>query len=264
MRVFSTMTNMDSRFLAGCAAVRAAGRLARRHFENRGALTIESKGAQDHVSEADRAVERLIVAQLGAAFPEDGFLGEEGGGAAHDQLWIIDPIDGTTNFVHGLAAWCVSLAYMRAGVLEIGLIYDPMADALYAAQRGNGATLNGAPMRVSSCAAIDQAMVGIGFSYRRPVEPFAAAAQRLLAAHCEFRRFGSGALGMAHVASGRLEGYWEQHINSWDVAAGILLVREAGGWTNDFFAGKGLLEGNPILACAPALRAPLATLTGMG
>lgn len=258
------MSEIDARFLAGCATVRAAGRLGRRHFEDRGALTIESKGAQDHVSEADRAVERLIIEQLGAAFPEDRFLGEEGGGGAHERLWIIDPIDGTTNFVHGLAAWCVSLAYMRDGAVEIGLIYDPMADELYAAQRGNGATCNGVPMRVSGCTAIDQAMVGIGFSYRRTVEPFVAAAQRLLAVHCEFRRFGSGALGMAHVASGRLEGYWEQHINSWDVAAGILLVREAGGWTNDFFAGDGLLSGNPILACPPALRAPLAELTGMG
>jgi myo-inositol-1(or 4)-monophosphatase len=258
------MSDLDARFLAGSAVVRAAGRLARSHFENLGALAIESKGAQDHVSEADRAVERLIVAQLGAAFPEDRFLGEEGGGAAHHSLWIIDPIDGTTNFVHGLAAWCISLAYLRNGVPVIGLVYDPMADELFAARRGGGATCNGAPVQVSACNAIDQAMVAVGFSYRRPVEPFAAAVQRLLSAHCEFRRFGSGALAMAHVAAGRFDGYWEQHINSWDVAAGIVLVTEAGGWTSDFLAGEGLLKGNAILACTPALRAPLSQLTGTG
>lgn len=256
------MTDIDARFLAGSAAVRAAGRLARSHFENLGALAIESKGAQDHVSEADRAVERLIVEQLGAAFPDDRFLGEEGGGGAHHSLWVIDPIDGTSNFVHGLAAWCVSLAYLRDGVPVIGLIYDPMADELFTAVQGRGAQCNGQPIRVSGCSAIDQAMVAVGFSYRRPVEPFAAAIGRMLSAHCEFRRFGSGALAMAHLAAGRFDGYWEQHTNSWDMAAGIVLVKEAGGWVSDFLAGEGLLKGNTILACTPALRETLSELTG--
>jgi myo-inositol-1(or 4)-monophosphatase len=258
------MINLDTRFLAGCAVARAAGRLARRHYENRHALEIESKGTQDHVSIADREVEELIRAELGAAFPEDGFLGEEGGGdGAGDGLWIIDPIDGTSNFVRGIAAWCVSMGYLRGGEFVLGMIYDPIADELFAAQRGAGAFCNGVRMQVSGAAAIDRAMVGLGFSYRRPAPPFAETVERLLSAHCEFRRFGSGALGMASVAAGRTDGYWESHINSWDVAAGILLVREAGGWTNDFLDNGGLLAGNPILACTPALKDDLVRLTGL-
>jgi len=256
------MDDLAARFEAGCAAVLAGGRLARRYFDNLDSLQVEAKGPQDHASAADRDVEQLIVALLGRAFPSDGFFGEEGGGKARDDLWVIDPIDGTTNFVHGLPTYCVSLAYMRGGAVQLGMIYDPPADELFAARRGGGVTCNGAPIRVSGRADISDALVGIGFSYRRPVRPFVEAAERLLEARCEFRRAGSGALAMAHVACGRLDGYWEQHINSWDVLAGILLVEEAGGWTNDFLAGNALLEGNPILACTPALREPLIALTG--
>jgi myo-inositol-1(or 4)-monophosphatase len=256
------MDDLAARFDAGCAAVLAGGRLARRHFANLDALQVEAKGPQDHASAADREVEQLIVSLLSKAFPSDGFFGEEGGGEARDDLWVIDPIDGTTNFVHGLPTYCVSLAYMRGGDVVLGMIYDPTADELFAARRGRGATCNDTPIRVSRRTQISDALVGIGFSYRRPVRPFVEAAERLLDAHCEFRRAGSGALAMAHVACGRLDGYWEQHINSWDVLAGILLVQEAGGWTNDFLAGNALLEGNPILACTPTLRDPLRALTG--
>lgn len=255
------MNDPDRRFHAGCAAVLAAGRLARRHFANRHLLEIEAKGPQDHASAADREVERLIVDLLSATFPDDGFLGEEGGGKVTNSLWVIDPIDGTTNFIHGLAAYCVSLAYLRDGDVELGLIYDPSADELFAAQRRMGATCNGEPIRVSRRTRLADAMLGIGFSYRRPVSSFIEVTGRLLDAHCEFRRAGSGALGMAHVAAGRLDGYWEQHINSWDVLAGLLLVREAGGWTSDFLTEDALLNGNPILACTPALTDQLIGLT---
>jgi myo-inositol-1(or 4)-monophosphatase len=257
------MSDLDARFHAGCAAVLAGGHLARRYFDNLEMLQVDKKGPQDHASAADREVEKLIVDLLGRAFPSDGFFGEEGGGTARDDLWVIDPIDGTTNFVHGLPAYCVSLAYVRGGAVQLGMIYDPPADELFAARRGRGATCNDAPIRVSGRTQISDALVGIGFSYRRPVRPFIEAAERLLDAHCEFRRSGSGALAMAHVACGRLDGYWEQHINSWDVLAGLLLVQEAGGWTNDFLTPDALLKGNPILACTPALREPLIKLTGM-
>jgi myo-inositol-1(or 4)-monophosphatase len=257
------MDELDDRFHAGCAAVLAGGRLARRHFDNRDQLQVEVKGPQDHASIADREVEQLIVNLLAGAFAADRFFGEEGGGQTGDSLWVIDPIDGTTNFLHGLPSYCVSLAYMRDGVVELGMIYHPPADELFAARRGRGATCNGAAIRVSGCTNLTDALVGVGFSYRRPVRPFIEATARLLEAHCEVRRDGAGALAMAQVAAGRLDGYWEQHINSWDVLAGLLLVQEAGGWTNDFLSGNALLEGNPILACTPALREPLCTLTGM-
>jgi myo-inositol-1(or 4)-monophosphatase len=257
------MDDLEARFLAGAAVAREAGALAHRYFVARHELVIESKGLQDHVSQADREVEQLIVERLGRVFPEDRFLGEEGGGAAADSLWVIDPIDGTSNFLRGLAAWVVSIAYLRQGRLELGFIYDPCADELFAARRSQGASLNGLPMHVTSATRLDSAMLGLGFSYRRPVESFTAVVVRLLSTHCEFRRFGAGALGMAHVACGRLDGYWEQHINSWDVLAGVLLVQEAGGWTNDFLAGNGLAVGNPILACAPTLRDALTEITGV-
>jgi myo-inositol-1(or 4)-monophosphatase len=256
------MDDLEARFFAGCAVAREAGALARRYFLARHELVVETKGTQDHVSQADREVETLIVEQLGRAFPEDRFLGEEGGGAAADSLWVIDPIDGTSNFLRGLPAWCVSVAYVRNGQIELGIIHDACASELFAARRGHGASVNGVAMRVSGATSIAGAMLGLGFSYRRSPKTFAAVAERLLEAQCEFRRFGAGALAMAHVACGRLDGYWEQHINSWDVLAGILLVREAGGWTNDFLTGDGLLAGNPILACPPALREPLIELTG--
>jgi myo-inositol-1(or 4)-monophosphatase len=257
----TAMDDLEARFRAGCAAVLAGGRLARRHFDNRDRLQVEVKGPQDHASAADREVEQLIVNLLAAAFPADAFFGEEGGGRSGDSLWVIDPIDGTTNFIHGLASYCVSLAYLRGGEPQLGMIYDPAADELFAAWRGRGATCNGAPLRVSGCTNLANALVGVGFSYRRPVRPFVEAVERLLEAHCEVRRSGSGALGMAHVGAGRLDGYWEQHINSWDVLAGLLLVREAGGWTNDFLSGNALFDGNPILACTPALKDALIALT---
>jgi myo-inositol-1(or 4)-monophosphatase len=256
------MDELDARFHAGCAAVLAGGRLARRHFENLDQLQVEIKGPQDHASAADREVEALMAGLLRGAFPDDSIFGEEGGGEVGDSLWVVDPIDGTTNFLHGLSAWCVSLAYLRDGQAQLGLIYDPPADELFAARRGGGATCNGRPLAVSRCAQISDALIGIGFSYRRPVRSFIAATERMLDAHCEVRRSGSGALGMAHVAAGRLDGYWEQHINSWDVLAGLLLVQEAGGWTNDFLAGNALRDGNPILACTPALKDDLIALTG--
>jgi len=133
---------------------------------------------------------------------------------------------------------------------------------LFAARKGRGATLNGAPIRVSGETQIERARIGIGFSYRRPVAPHARDIETLLDAHCEYLRMGSGALGMAYTAAGRLDGYWERHINSWDVTAGIALVREAGGRTNDFFAESGLEHGNEILAATPRLHAPLARLFG--
>ncbi|MGH6930059.1 MAG: inositol monophosphatase family protein, partial [Dongiaceae bacterium] len=191
------MSDLDVRLHAACAAALAGGRLARRFFDNRDTLQVDTKGPQDHASAADREVEKLIIDLLSRAFPADGFFGEEGGGTIRDDLWIIDPIDGTTNFVHGLASYCVSLAYVRGGDVQLGVIYDPPADELFAARRGHGATCNGRPIRVSGCAQIDQALIGAGFSYRRPVRPFIEGIERLLDAQCEFRRSGSGALGMA-------------------------------------------------------------------
>jgi myo-inositol-1(or 4)-monophosphatase len=251
----------DDRYLAACAVARAAGALARRHLENRAGLMVEQKGPQDPVSVADRAAEVLIVAELSAAFPGDGFLGEEGGGEAAERLWVIDPIDGTANYVRGIPGFCVSIAFVEAGRTELGVIYAPMDDELYAAARGRGARCNGESLSVSGCASIGQAMIGVGFAQRMPRPRFVRALDRLLAAGGEFRRMGSTALGLAYAAAGRLDGFWALQTNSWDCLAGLLLVEEAGGWANDFLAGgEGLLQRREALGCTPQLRAQLASL----
>ena len=247
----------DARLKSASEVVRQAGALALASFRN-AALVIERKGVQDYVTAVDRAVEELIVDRLRAQFPGDAFLGEEGGlrtGASNDgALWVIDPIDGTTNYARGLPLWCISLALVYAGEIALGLIFNPVSDEFYCAVRGHGVSCNGRPIRVSGEQSPEAARIGMGFSYRRPPAAHVRDIARLLDAHCEYARLGSGALGLAFVADGRFDGYYEPHINSWDVLAGLCLVREAGGWVSDFLAGDGLLNGNPILACTPALR----------
>lgn len=257
------MTPQDilRRFEAAQAVAVEAGRLARRYFLGQDAIEIEKKSSQDWCTTADREVEKLIIDGLRDRFPEDGFFGEEGGGADHDSLWVIDPIDGTSNFIRGLNEWCISIAFVAKGSLEIGIVHDPNADDFFAARRGGGATLNGKPIQVSRREDIREAMVGVGFSYRTAVKSHTALLGRLLDAECEYRRSGSGALAMAHVAQGRLDGYAELHINSWDVLGGIALVREAGGWTNDFLSGDWLTKGNPILAASPGIREALVEIS---
>lgn len=258
-----TSQEIARRFEAARAVAVEAGRVARRYFLRQDPIEIEKKSRQDWTTTADREVEKLIVDGIRSSFPEDGFLGEEGGGSDHDALWVIDPIDGTNNFIRGLTEWCISIAFVVKGTLELGIIHDPMADEFYAARRGEGATRNGTPLQVSGRQNIREAMVGVGFSYRTDVEPHAALIRRLLDAECEYRRAGSGALAMAHIADGRLDGYAELHINSWDILAGIALVREAGGWTSDFLSGDWLTGGNPILAATPGIREALTEVTGV-
>ncbi len=253
---------LERRFDAARTVAREAGALARHHYDNRAKLTVEVKGVQDVVSSADREVEDLVVRRLGETFPEDSFLGEERGGTGAARLWVIDPIDGTANFLRGIPYWSVSIAYVVEGEIEIGIVFDPVADELFAARKGNGATRNGVAVSVSGCTDLTKATVGVGFSYRRPVADHVTVTRRLLDAHCEYRRMGSAALALAHVADGRSDGYWEAHCNSWDVLAGLALVREAGGWLNAFLDGDGLTQGNVVQACPPSLLGALSALTG--
>ncbi|WP_142847546.1 inositol monophosphatase family protein [Telmatospirillum sp. J64-1] len=253
-------TALDQRFVQACTLAREAGALARHWFEAPD-LEVKAKGPQDYVSIADRAVEDFLAARLMDAFPEDSLLGEETGGEISDSLWVVDPIDGTANFVRGLPHFCISIAYVHKGEIEIGVIYAPMTDLLYAARRNGGATRNGQPIRVSACSDMTQAAIEAGHSNRRPNSEYMSLVGGLWESGASVRRCGSGALGMAEVADGRSDGYCELHINAWDVLAGILLVREAGGWTNDFLAGDGLRRGNPILACPPGLAAELRRVT---
>jgi len=246
-----------------------AGRLAHSAFGR--AARLPAKGRHDEVTAMDREVERVVREAIVQAFAHDAVLGEEDGASADvahaEFVWIIDPIDGTANYARGIAHYCVSIGVLHQGAPAIGVLHDPSHDRLYWAARGAGAWLdeNGATRRlaVSPIATLDGATVECGWSMRVPQADYLALVERMLGAGCAVRRAGSGALGLADVAAGRTEGYAELHINSWDCAAGLLLVAEAGGRINDFFAGGGLLAGNPILATNAALADPLAAVAGI-
>lgn len=252
---------LQQRYLAACAVAHEAGLLMRRHYRDRSAGKISFKGPQDFLTVVDGAVERLIIDRLRRAFPGDRFVGEEGGGSYGRRTWVIDPIDGTSNFARGIPHFCTSIAFVEAGEPTIGAIYDPIADELFAARRGAGATVNGRVMRVSGAKDIRRATIELGWSTRRPAEVYTETVRRILAAGGGFHRSGSGALGLAYVADGRNDGYFEAHINAWDTLAGLVMIREAGGWANDFLADDGLRKGNAVLACTPGLRVMLQKLT---
>jgi myo-inositol-1(or 4)-monophosphatase len=237
---------------------RSSGTLALDYFQNRDELAVSNKGVQNRVTEADQEVERLIFKTITEAFPNDGFLGEDMASGEPVKLveegtWVVDPIDGTDCFIYGLPSWCISIAWMQKGEARIGVVYDPLRDELYSAAVGHGADLNGKQLQISSATELSDGLTGVGHSTR--VQPIATIEplQRLLEAGGMFIRSGSCASSLAWVASGRLLGYFESHINSWDCLAGIVLVREAGGWVNDFLALDGLTSGNPIIAVAPGL-----------
>ena len=242
------------------ALARDAGKLAHRAF---GTSATTMKGRHDVVTAMDRQVERFIRAAIAARFPDDAVIGEEEGGRGGDRVWLIDPIDGTANYARGLPRYCVSIGYLERGVPTLGAIYDPSHDWLYSAATGEGAWRDGERLAVSPLAEMTAATVECGWSTRRSAADYVALIARVFEAGAAMRRAGSGALGLADVAAGRVEAYCELHINAWDCAAGIVLVREAGGFTNEFFAGEGLAAGNPLIATNAALCAKLAAAIGI-
>ena len=226
-----------------------------------------AKGVQDLVSNADREIEALMRSRLAAEFPGDAFLGEESGrdsgGDSAAGIWVVDPIDGTDNFVRGMNGWCVSVAFVIGDAIEIGVIFDPVSGEEFVAHRGHGATLNGDPLAPPAVSSFSQGLFGLGYSLRRPPDPTIRVMTGLLAEKGMFQRTGSGALMLANVACGRYIGFYEAHINAWDCLAGIALVRESGGWTSDFLSGNGLFEGNPLAAGAPGMAEAMRRITGL-
>ncbi len=251
---------MTDRLAFAQALGREAGIMAHRGF-GRSAATL--KGRHDILTAMDAEVERFIRRSIAERFPGDAVIGEEEGGAEGERLWIIDPIDGTANYARGIPHYCVSIGYLEHGVPTLGVIHDPSHDALYAAALGRGAWRNDERLAVSPCDDLGAATVECGWSTRRPAAAYVNLVERVLSAGGAIRRAGSGALGLVDVAAGRVEGYAELHINAWDCAAGIVLVREAGGCTNDFFAGDGLRAGNPLIATNAALCDKLAAVVGI-
>ncbi|MCC7049930.1 MAG: inositol monophosphatase [Alphaproteobacteria bacterium] len=230
---------------------------------DRAALDVQAKGQRDFVTVADVAVERMIRERLAHAFPGDGFLGEEGGGGAAPLLWVVDPIDGTTNYSHGLPGFAVSIAFCVDGKPAIGVIAEPAAGAMYTTRRGAGAFRDRERLKVSATRGLDRCLVDFGYTEKRGTAANLDMQRKLLDAGCDLRQNGSAALGLARVAAGEFDGYCELHINSWDVLAGLLMVEEAGGRSSDFLANDGMLRGNPMLAATPGVADELAAVLGI-
>jgi myo-inositol-1(or 4)-monophosphatase len=257
--------DLELRLRFGQAIAIEAGQQAKERYLRRHELNIENKGVQNFVSEADRLCEATISGAIAAAFPQDSIIGEEHGvlDRGKEVLWVVDPIDGTTNFLRGLPLWCVSIAVVSDNEPVIGIIYNPITSELYSARQGGGAWLNGKPIEVSSVTRLDRARIGLAFSYRRNLEQHIRVVSACFEANCEFTRLGSSALGMAYSADGRLDGFWASHAYAWDVAAGIIIMREAGGWVSNFMADDALTAGNNILAAPPGLAPVLRKLLGI-
>ena len=248
---------LAQRFDAGWKILHAAGKLALDYFHRRDDLVIEKKGRQDLVSIADQAVERAIRGELERTFPNDAIIGEEDGAsedyAAAPGVWVLDPIDGTSNFLRGMPYWCCVMAYSVNGVTEVGLTYDPVHDELFACRRGQGATRNGRPIRVSE-RGVAEACVGLSFNFKQDGDAYAAMIGRLNAMGFDNRRSGSTALHLAHVADGRLDACVTRDCQSWDVLAGLALVEEAGGVASRYTKGASLMDRRAVLATTPGLQ----------
>ncbi len=231
---------------------RRAGAIQRQNYE--GDFEIHTKSAAiDLVTDVDRACERAIIEAIRSERPGDAIVAEEGGGdddPGAEWRWVIDPLDGTSNYAHGYPRFCVSIGVERRGLATVGVVYDPLLDELFAALRGRGARLNGRPLRVSQEARLERAMLATGFAYdvhRSPednLDHFAAFVKAVQA----IRRDGSAALNLCYLAAGRFDGFWEIKLHPWDVAAGILLVAEAGGRVSDFSGGTDCASGREIVA----------------
>ena len=220
------------------------------------------------VSQADRETEELIRRRIKENFPGDAFLGEESGADqldSHTGIWVVDPIDGTQPFVSGMPNWCVCIAFVVGSTIEIGCIFDPISSELFLARRGFGATLNGKSIRCHPGRTVQDGVVSVGYSMRVKPSTVLHILRQLLENGGKFHRNGSAALSLCYVACGRLLGFIEPHLNSWDCLAALVIISEAGGKHNDFLQGGGLLKGNCVVAGpAPIYEALLRYLPAPG
>lgn len=242
--------------------LRQAGKVARARFTDRDFET-ESKGVQDFVSIVDRETEDFIRQALNTSFPDDTIMGEEGGGVLGQSTWIIDPIDGTSNFVRGIGHWCLSAALVINNRAVVGVIYDPMLDEMFTCHAGGGASLNDTPMHVSKTTLPQSALLGISFNFQNSKDAVSCVVGDLISNGTSFRMLGAGALSLAHCAAGRTDGFWEGFMKPWDAAAGLALVVEAGGITCDYGAAGGFANGNAVLVSTPSLANYFSDITGV-
>jgi len=237
-------------------AARSAGELILRSSDTIGQLRIDQKGKNDYASEVDRAAEREIITIIKTAYPDHAILAEESGvHAGNDYVWVIDPLDGTTNFLHGFPHYAVSIALKNKGKLEVGVVYDPLRDELFSAERGGGAMLNNRRLRVTQQTSLKGALLGTGFPFKTDLHLDAYMGMfRALTTQCAgLRRAGAAALDLAYVAAGRLDGFWEIGVMEWDMAAGILLIKEAGGVVTDFSFNDKYMQSGNVIAASPKM-----------
>jgi myo-inositol-1(or 4)-monophosphatase len=235
-------------------AARAAGNIIIRYMNRVDSVQVASKRRNDFVSEVDRIAEQEIIAIIRRGYPHHAILAEESGGRGGDEYrWLIDPLDGTTNFLHGFPHYAVSVGLKHKDTLQLGVVYDPFKEELFAGHRGAGATLNSRRIRVSQTRGISGALLGTGIPYRpdQDLDAYLVTLKALMRDTAGLRRAGSASLDLAYVACGRLDGFWEFGLRPWDMAAGVILIQEAGGMVGDMSGGSGFLQTGNILAGSP-------------
>jgi myo-inositol-1(or 4)-monophosphatase len=237
-------------------AARKAGDLAVRYLDRLDRVEIGVKGHNDYVTEVDRRAEQIVIQTLQDAYPDHAFLGEESGQHGDGEyVWIIDPLDGTTNYLHGFPQFAVSIALQHRGVLDQAVVYDPLRAELFTASRGAGAQLNNRKIRVSRPKDLQSSLLGTGLPFRdfSHLDEYLKTLRHFMTRCSGVRRAGAASLDLAYVASGRLDGFWEYGLKSWDLAAGALLITEAGGLVGDLKGADGFLESGNICAGTPAI-----------
>lgn len=238
-------------------AARRAGSIINRAALSGDVLEVRSKRANDYVTQVDRAAEEAIIEIVRKAYPDHGFLAEESGAAeaGAEYRWIIDPLDGTTNFIHGFPQYCISIGIEHRGALAHAVIYDPVKNELFTASKGRGAFLNDRRVRVSKCLRLQDALIGTGFPFKEVsrLELYTRQLTRFMQTSAGVRRAGAAALDLAYVACGRLDAFWELGLSPWDMAAGALLIQEAGGLVGDLQGEAGFMKSGDICAATPKL-----------
>ena len=242
-------------------AARKGGDLALRYLNRVGDIEVRSKARNEFVTQVDHAAEAAIIDSIRERYPHHAILAEESGSHPGEEFsWIIDPLDGTTNFIHGFPVFSVSIAVKVRDQLEVGVVYDPCRQELYTATRGGGAQLDGRRIRVSAWPGLEGALIGTGFPYRSNVEwlpKYMPMLQAVMENTAGVRRPGPAALDLCYVAAGRLDGFWEFGLSSWDIAAGTLLIREAGGLATSLTPARDVLESGNIIAGSPRVHEAL-------
>ena len=245
-------------------AARQAGEIMIRHLNRLESLEVTEKNRNEYVTEIDRMAEDIIVEVIHDHYPDHSILGEERGQQGdHEFQWIVDPLDGTTNFIHGFPVFSVSIAVMHNDQLEHGVVYDPLRQEIFSATRGQGAQLDGRKIRVSRRPSMQHSLIATGFPYRankKYLDQYLEMLKAIIAVSAGIRRPGSAALDLCYVAAGRVDGFWEIGLNIWDIAAGALIIKEAGGRISDFRGSDGYLQSGNVVAGNPKIYAALSKL----